>query len=356
MLILRAALTCAISLMMVTTASASPGVEGTRNLGLANSGRASAFGVPGALINPSNLGFRPMFAVEPMYQVHLPSRTHGIGVAIVDSLNNARISLGLGYLFLKGSPTVSFATADDSDHELELSRFGHEAFGAIGITVIPRWLGLGLKPKYQYASLRFRDDVGLARNAAKRLNAFGLDTSIAVNLGGWVGLTAMANNVTGNTQPAYTDERDIRSLDTVGLIEGSEVNYDKLPELSEYALTFEHGVSVFPLRTPDFSLNFDGIYDFTTFKFEDHTRLQFAGSAEYVLGPVPLRFGTLWDDRGAGSEDNRFYVAGGLGFVRPAKVGGVGIDAGFSFRQQVAGPNKDTFLGLNIGIRIHPDL
>ncbi len=356
MLVLRAALTSALSLLFIATASASPGVEGTRNLGLGNGGRASAFGVSGALINPSNMGFNQLFAVEPMYQLHLPSRTHGIGIAIVDSLNNARISLGLGYLFLKGTPTVTFDAIDMPERELELSRFGHEAFGAIGIIVVKNWVGLGLKPKYQYASLRFRDDAGLARNATKRLNAFGLDTSLTVNFAGWVGLSVMANNVTGNTPPPYTDERDLRGLDTVGLVEGAAVNYDRLPELSEYALTFEHGVSVFPLRRPDLSLNFDGIYDFTTFKFEDHTRLQFGGSAEYILGPVPIRFGTLWDGRGLGGDDDRFYLSGGIGYVKPAKVGGVGLDAGFSFRQQVTGPNKDTFLGLNLGIRIHPDL
>ncbi|MEM6993737.1 MAG: hypothetical protein AAF721_24700 [Myxococcota bacterium] len=356
MQVIRAALTSALFFLMIPTASASPGVEGSRNLGLGNGGRASAYGVSGALINPSNLGFNQLFAVEPMYQLHLPSRTHGIGIAVVDSLNNSRISLGLGYLFLKGTPTITFPTVDMPERELELSRFGHEAFGAIGITVIKQWLGIGLKPKYQYASLRFRDDVGLARNATKRLSAFGLDTSVTLNIAGWVALAAIANNVTGNTPPPYTDERDIDGLDTVGIVEGSEINYDKLPELSEYALTFEHGLSVFPLHHPDFSLNFDGIYDFTTYSFEDHTRVQLGGSAEYVLGPVPLRFGTLWDGRGKGDDDDRFYLSGGIAYVKPAKVGGVGIDAGFSFRQQVSGPNKDTFLGLNLGIRIHPDL
>ena len=353
--LLCAALAGVLTILGASTAAASPGVEGTRNIGMGSGGRSSAFGTAGALINPSNLGFNPVFAIEPMYQLHLPSRTHGIGIAVVDSLNNPRIAVGLGYLFLKGSPTVRFDDVNGDERELELSRFGHEAFAAINITVVRKWFGIGLKPKYQYASLRYRDDVGLARNAMPRLTAFGLDLSATVNLGGWVGLSILTNNVTGNNAPAYTDDRTVRLAD-VGNVEDAPVDHGTLSELSEYPLTLEHGTAVFPLHTADFSINFDGIYDFTTYKFEDHVRLQYSASAEYTLGPVPIRFGTLWDGRGKGGDDDRFYLAGGVAFVRPAKVGGVGVDAGFSFRQQVTGPLKDTFLGLNLGIRIHPDL
>lgn len=350
----RAALTAAL-LLIASTTHASPGVEGTRNMGMGGGGRSSAFGVSGALINPSNLGFNHVFAIEPMYQVHLPSRTHGIGVAVVDSLNNPRISLGLGYLFLKGTPSVKFDTVAMGERELRLSRFGHEAFAAISVAVVKKWLAIGLKPKYQYVSLRYRDDEGLAQNAARRLSAFGLDTSATLNFAGWVALSVLANNVTGNLAPPYTDDRHV-TLTDVGYIDGREVDHDRLPELSEYPLTFEHGLAVFPLHHADFSLNFDGIYDFTTYRFENYTRVQYTGSAEYVLGPVPIRFGTTWDGRGRGNADDRVYVGGGLAYVKPAKVGGVGIDAGFSVRQQVTGPTKDTFLGFNLGIRIHPDL
>ena len=354
MLVLRAAVTAVLMLAVVGTASASPGVEGSRNLGLSG-GRASAYGTTSALANPSNMGFQQQFAIEPMYQVHLPSKTHGVGVAIVDSLNNPRVAIGLGYLFLKGTPTVKFDTNTMGERELELSRFGHEAFAAINISIIRNWLGIGLKPKYQYASLRYRDDEGMARNAMRRLNAFGLDTSITVNILGLVAVSAIANNVTGNHPPAYTADRNVR-IAGVDEVEDLTVDHDSLPALSEYPLTFEHALAVFPLRTPTFSLNFDGIYDFTTYSAFDHVRLQYGGSAEYVLGPVPIRFGTLWDGRGPDDGDERFYISGGVGYVKPAKVGGAGIDAGFSFRQQVTGPVKDTFLGFNLGIRLHPDL
>ena len=349
------ALAFALTLGVASTAEASPGVEGSRNLGLAGVSRSSSFGTNAALANPSNMGFSPQFAVEPMYQLHLPSRTHGVGVVVMDSLNNPRLSLGLGYLFLKGSPQVSYVDDQGEDRDLELSRFGHEAFMAINVTVVRKWLGLGLKPKYQYVSLRYRDDDGSARNAFDRLSAFGLDTSLTVNIAGFVAVSAIGNNVTGNHPPSYHDERDVRLRD-VGFVEGTSIDYKRLPELSEYPLTFEHGVAVFPLRSPKFSINFDGIYDFTTYRFEDHTRVGLGGSSEFVLGPVPLRFGTLWDGRGKGRDDDRVYVAGGIGYVKQPAVGGVGLDAGFGFRQQVSGPNLETLLAFNLGIRIHPDL
>ena len=53
----------------------------------------------------------------------------------------------------------------------------------------------------------------------------------------------------------------------------------------------------------------------------------------------------------------RRYVAGGVAFVRNAKLGGVGVDVGFGFRQEVAGPpGKETTIGFNLGLRMHPDL
>jgi hypothetical protein len=336
-----------------TEAAASPAVEGTRNLSL-GAARSSSFGVNGALLNPSAMPLAQVFSVEAMYQLDLKSRTNGVGVVLMDSLINPRISIGLGYLFMRGSPTVDFTTTGGEARSLTLSRFGHEAFGSIAIVAVKNWLSFGLKPKYQYTSLRYRDDVGLARNAHGKLSAFGLDVSTTVNLAGWAALSVMGTNLTGNHSPAYTDDRPIELTDVDAM--AGTIDAGTVPELSDYPLTVEHGLAVFPLHNPDFSLNFDGVYDFTSYRFEKHTRLMYAGSAEYVLGPVPIRFGTLWDGRGKGKDDDRLYVSGGVGFVKPAKPGGVGMDASFGFRQQVTGEAKDTFLGLNLGIRIHPDL
>lgn len=348
-------------------ANAHPGVEGTRNLSLGSVARSSSFGTNAALINPSNMSFVQSFQVEPLYQVGIQGRRHGLGFVLMDSLNNARISIGVGYLVMRGSPTVSF-TSDDPvrvpadgeaslQRDLELVHVAHETFGAIGLAVVKGWLSVGLKPKYQFSSLRYRDAMGVARDANARLSAFGLDTSVTLNLKGWAAVSALANNVVGNHQPAFTSAREL-DLSAAGAAEGS-IDPGTVSPVSDYPLTFEHGLSVFPLHTPDFSLNFDGVYDFTTYRHEKHTRPLLGGSAEFVLGPVPLRVGTLWDGRGKGDEDDRMYVAGGLGYVRPPKEGGVGVDIGAGVRQQVAGPGLggqlETVISVNLGLRIRPN-
>jgi hypothetical protein len=347
--------TCGWVMAHATPAWASPAVEGTRNLSLGSVSRSSAFGTQAALLNPSNMPFTQMFAIEPMYQIQIQSRTHGLGIVIMDSLNNARIQAALGYLFMRGKPRVAFIDSMTGEQrEFGLSRFGHEAFIALSVAVVKQWLAVGLKPKYQYTSLRYRDVEGVARNAHGKLNAFGLDTSMTANFAGWVGASVTVNNVTGHHAPAFTDDRSIE-LENVDAVPNTVEN-ETVPELSDYPLSVGHGLSVFPLHRPEFNLNFDGTYDFTTYKFEDHVRLTYGGSAEYVVGPVPLRFGTVWDGRGRGSEDDRVFVSGGVGFLRPAKVGGVGVDAAIGFSQQVSGPDKATVLGINLGLRIHPDL
>jgi hypothetical protein len=347
-------------------AQAHPGVEGTRNLSLGSVARSSSFGTNAALINPSNMPFVQAFAVEPIYQLGVQGRRHGLGFVVMDSLNNPRVSVGLGYLVMRGSPTVTFTADDpvrlpeDGDvtlrRDLELVHVAHETFAAIGIAVVKGWLAVGLKPKYQFSSLRYRDTAGVAHDAHDRLSAFGLDTSLTLNLKGWAAVSAMVDNVVGNHPPAFTDEREV---DLDGAVPGS-VDSGTVSPISDFPLTFAHGLSVFPLHTPDFSLNFDGVYDFSTYYFEKHTRMVYGGSAELVLGPVPLRVGTQWDGRGKGSEDDRFYVAGGLAYVRPPKEGGVGVDIGAGVRQQVSGPGLggqlETVISFNLGLRIRPNL
>ena len=347
-------------------AQAHPGVEGTRNLSLGSVARSSSFGTNAALINPSNMPFVQSFQVEPLYQVGIQGRRHGLGFVIMDSLNNARVSIGLGYLVMRGSPTVSF-TSDDPvrvpadgetslQRDLELVHVAHETFGAVAVSVVKGWLSVGLKPKYQFSSLRYRDTAGVAHDANKRLSTFGLDTSITLNFKGWAAISAIGTNLVGNHRPAFTSERE---LNIAGAAEGS-IDTRTVSPISDFPLTFEHGLSVFPLHTPDFSLNFDGVYDFTTYKHEKHTRTVLGGSAEFVLGPVPLRFGTQWDGRGKSSNDDRIYVAGGLGYIRPPKDGGVGVDIGAGVRQQVTGPGLggqlETVISVNLGLRIRPNL
>lgn len=356
-----------LALGLPALAQAHPGVEGTRNLSLGSVARSSSFGTNAALINPSNMPFSQTFAIEPIYQLGVQGRRHGLGFVVMDSLNNPRLSVGVGYLLMRGSPTVSFTpTSDDptrvgataASEELELVHVSHETFAALSVTVVKGWLAVGAKPKYQFSSLRYRDSMGVARDAHDRLNTFGLDFSTTLNLGGWAAVSGIVNNVVGNHPAPYTDERELE-LAAAGAISGT-MDSGTLSEVSDYPFTVEHGLSVFPMHTPDFSLNFDGVYDFSTYRFEEHTRLLYGGSAEFVLGPVPLRFGTLWDGRGKGKDDDRFYVAGGVAYVKPPKNGGVGVDVGVGVRQQVSGPSlggqPETLLSFNLGLRIRPNL
>jgi len=341
--------------MTAGIASASPAVDGTRNLSLGNVARGSSYGTNAVLLNPSNMSFSQTFAIEPMYQLAIQSRTSGVGIVIMDSLNNERVALGLGYLFMRGKPTVKIADMARMERKIELSRFGHEAMLVVSVAIVKRWLSVALKPKYQYTSLRYRDDDGTARNAHDKLNAFGLDASLTVNFAGWAALGLVGTNLTGNNAPAYTDEREIR-LENVNQLEGSTIDHGTLSEVADYPLGFAWGASVFPLHHPDFSINADGFHDFSSFKFENYTRLVYGGSAEFVAGPVPIRFGTIWDSRGKGKKDDRVFVSGGIAYVRPPPVGSVGVDVGFGFSQQVMGPDKETVIGFNLGLRIHPDL
>jgi hypothetical protein len=341
--------------LVASEAAASPGVDGTRNLSMGNTGRGSTYGTNAVLLNPSNMAFSQTFAIEPMYQLAIQSRTSGVGIVIMDSLNNSRVSLGLGYLFMRGKPTIKFNDIAGNEKKLDLNLFGHEAMIAVSVTIVKRWLAVAVKPKYQYVSLRYRDDEGAARNAATKLNAFGLDVSLTANFAGWAAIALTATNLTGNKAAPYTDVRDVR-ISGIEREEGGEIDHGTLNEVSEYPLAFGWGASVFPLHHVDFSINADGFHDFTSYRFEKATRLVYGGSAEFVAGPVPIRFGTKWDSRGKGKNDDRIYVSGGIAYVRPPPVGSVGVDVGFGFQQQVSGDHKETIIGLNLGLRIHPDL
>ncbi len=348
-----------------TPTQASPAVEGTRNISTGNMSRASAYGTSAALLSPAAMSFSQQFAIEPMYQIQVQSRRNGVGIVVMDSLNNARVALALGYLFMRGSPTIEFQDSGGTDQELELSHFGHEAFAAFSVAIVKQWLALALKPKYQYVSLRYRDTDKVARNANQKLNFFGLDLAVGVNLAGWAAVHGVATNVVGNHPPAFTCLEDTgcaaerRELELTGVdVDLTTVNHNTVSRVSDYPLMLGHGVSVFPLRKPIFSINFDGTYDFTSYwKPDKHTRLQYGGSAEYIVGPVPIRIGSYWDSMGPTRNDDRVFVTGGVGYIKPAKLGGMGVDVGFGFRQQVAGQGPtETVLGLHLGLRIRPDL
>lgn len=370
----RAARKCVICASVAwalpTPANASPGVDGSRNLAMGNGSRASSSGTNAAIINPSHMSFGQQFAIEPLYQLQVQNRTHGIGLVVMDSLNNARFAIGLGYMFTKGAPEIRFQDSAAVEQTLELSHFGHEVLGSLSVVPVKQWLSIGLKPKYQYVSLRYLDVDDKARNANGKLNAFGLDASISLNLLGWAHLAVVGYNLVGPLDAPLVDESD-------AVLEGIDIVPDtldrrSLSRVSDYPRMVAHGLAIYPLGHPDFSLNFDGTYDFTSYwkcgtsdpcadgdENAKYTRMTMGGAAEYIVKVVPIRVGSYWDGRGKGKDDDRAYVTGGLGFIRPAKLGGIGIDVGVGLRQQVAGPKTpglETFIGVNLGLRIHPDL
>lgn len=343
-------------------AAASPGVDGTRNLSMGNATRGSSAGTNAAIINPAGLSYTQQFAIEPLYQYDLQTRTHGLGFFISDSLNTPRFALALGYVFMRGNPRIMYSGLDGRE-SLDLVHFGHEVSGVLSVVAVKNWLYIGLKPKWQYVSLRYLDDDGVARDFNPKLNAFGLDAAVAVNILDFVKIAVVGYNLVGPRDPAWTED-EIPEIEGVGMSDDPDaagLNVENVRRVSDYPRSLGHGLAVFPLRHPNFSLNIDATYDFTSYwaSQDKWTRVTVNGGAEYVAGPVPIRVGGWWDSRGRGGADDRGYVSAGFGFVQPAKLGGAGVDIGVGFAQQVAGatrPKLDTVLTLNIGLRLRPDL
>lgn len=329
---------------------AAPGLDGTRNLGMGGATRASATGSGAMLANPANMGFTRQFLIDPVYQASIENNTHGVGIQAMDSLMNPRFAVGLGYVATLGLPNVTFQDERGGDHKLELFHMAHEVGLPIALNAVPGWLAFGVRPKFLQTSLRFVDADGAARDVKKNRLAFGLDFAMTVSLKQYVNVSLVGQNLVGPAPPA----RDLK-------LDPYAVNFDTLDRkhvslLSDFPRTLAHGVAIFPTRNNGFSLNFDGMYDFTSFwAQEKYTRMVFAGGAEYTIkNTVPLRLGGYWDSRGRGKEDDRGFLACGLGFVRDAQKGGIGFDLGVGFSRQITGPNPETRLAVNLGIRINP--
>ena len=343
-----------------STAAASPGVDGTRNLSMGNATRGSSAGTDAALINPAGLSYTQQFEIEPIYQLDYQTGTHGLGVFISDSLNSQRLALALGYVFMRGTPHIHYDDVTGDRNALTLVHFGHEVSGVLSVTAIKNWLFIGAKPKWQYTSLRFLDDEGQARDYTRKNNKFGLDVAIAVNFLDWVKLAVVGYNLAGATTPARTD---VPPTDVPGVAVDDEPRFNdvELRRTADYARSIGHGLAVFPLHNQNFSLNVDATYDFSSYYSKDDkwTRITVNAGGEFVAGPVPIRLGGWWDSRGRGSGDDRGYVSAGLGYIRPAELGGVGVDIGVGFAQQVTGSvarDLDTILSINIGLRLRPNL
>ena len=341
------------------TAMASPGVDGTRNLSMGNATRASSAGTDAAIINPAGLSYTQQFEIEPIYQLDYQTGTHGLGVFISDSLNSSRVALALGYVFMRGTPRIRYDDATGDRNALTLVHFGHEVSGVVSVTAVKNWLYIGVKPKWQYTSLRYLDDEGQAQNYTPKLNKFGLDVAIALNFLDWVKFAVVGYNLAGPSVPARTDTPP-EEIPGLAVDDEPRFNDAELRRTADYARSLGHGLAVFPLRNHNFSLNVDATYDFTTyFKDDKWTRITVNAGGEFVAGPVPIRLGGWWDSRGREGGDDRGYVSAGLGYIRPAELGGVGVDIGVGFAQQVTGSiarDLDTVLSINIGLRLRPNL
>jgi hypothetical protein len=335
----------------MSPAAASPGLTDTRHLGMGTASRASARGTGAMLVNPANLGFTRQFQLAPVYMATFESNTHGVGFLAMDSLLNARIGVGLGYIATIGQPKLTYADAMGAEQTLTLAHTGHEVSLPIGINAVLGWLAFGVRPKFQYSALRFRDDAGARQDARKELTAFGLDLAASFSARRWMTISVVGQNITGPAAPA----RDLNLAPLV--ITPGTLDRSRVSAVSDYPRTVAHGLAVFPTRSPGFSLNFDGVYDFTSYRTDadKFTRMLFSGGAEYAIKEVvPIRFGGWWDSRGRGKADDRGYIAFGVGWFRAPSRGGVGFDLGVGFARQVTGPSPDTRLAVSLGVLLNP--
>ena len=199
------------------------------------------------------------------------------------------------------------------------------------------------------------------------LMVFGFDAAVNANILNWVHIAVVGENLTGVSDVNYREEDLDDNADILQNVatDGSALDLSEVRRVADYPRLLAHSLAVYPLGRPEFSINFDGQYDFTSYwksdedgdnRIDKHVRMLFGGSGEYIVGPVPIRVGGYWDQRGPSADDNRGYVSAGSGFIKPAQLGGVGVDAGIGFRQQVTGPNLETYIGAHVGIRFRPDL
>lgn len=340
-----------LALVRTSPALASPGLEGTRHLGMGGASRASSRGTGAMLVNPANLGFTRQFEITPAYQARFEDNTHGVGFLAMDSLNNARVALGLGYIATVGGPKVTYEDVNGDKQTLQLVHGGHEVGMPIGINAVLGWLAFGVRPKFQFNSLRFRDTNGTRQDALKDHTAFGLDVAMSITFRQYATLAVVGQNVAGPAPPAT-------SLNLAPLVFNPlSLDRSRVSPVSDYPRTLAHALAIFPTRDAGFSLNFDGVYDFTSYRTstDKFTRMMFAGGLEYTIrNIVPLRLGGYYDSRGRGTADDRGYIAFGLGFTRPPTKGSVGFDLGVGFSRQIAGPNPETLLAVNLGLLLNP--
>lgn len=355
----------------MASARADPAVAGTRNLAMADASRSSSTGTEGARTNPSALSVRPEFGMDVAYQVRAQHRTHGFGAIIGDSLNNPRFGIAMAYELIKAKPRLNYhlsheePTSDASvgSGEYPIDYEAHVAAGILSFTVVPAWLHLGASLEYRRTELTFVDGGGDSKIIGERENRFGLDLAVTLEVLRLVRASFVAYNLVGHDRPFDTDSKAIKSqLIFPDSALNPLVTSAELSPLANNPLKLAHGIALFPTRKDNFNLNFDGSYDFSSYRDESlgddqHVRIGMAGSAEYVAGPVPIRLGAGWDGRGPSKADDITYISAGVGFERPTADRRAGVKAAIGFSQQVAGPKGSklaTTLSASLAITLDP--
>ncbi len=320
-------------------------------MGMGGASRASTSGAEAMLLNPANMGFTRQFEIQPAYQVNIESNTHGAGLMAMDSLLNERVALGLGYIATIGGPKVGFDDGLGGERQtVQISHIGHEVGLPLAINAVLGWLAFGVRPKLQQSSMRFLDADNERRDARKTQLKFGLDLALSFSARQYVTIAVVGQNIAGPTVPAT--ELNLAPY----VYAPMSLDRARVSPVSDYPRMLSHALAVFPTKKPGFSINFDGTYDFTSYRHDNkYTRMLFAGGVEYsVRDIVPLRLGGYWDSRGRGSGDDRGYIALGGGFFRPATKGGVGFNIGLGFSRQITGPSPETLLSFSLGLLINP--
>ncbi len=355
---------CASVAFVPAVAQANPYLDGVRQLSLAGSGRASATGVDAILVNPSAVTTTQQFSIMPVYQYSVARNGHALGAFILDSLNNPRFGLGLGYTFYRAEQSIGYSTPEGAPERVDTLNLGHEVYGVLSARLFKGIWHLAMKPKWQYSVFQYRDDEGQVQNLKDKMNTFGLDLATTISILQWARVSVSGENLVGVDPVPWSSEQV--GLSGIEVLEGVPLDFSKIPRVSGAPRTLTHSLAVFPLGDLRLSLNVDGVYDFTSYwdsdddgdgKADKHTRLMYGGGVEFVAGPVPIRVGGSWDQRGPSEDDDRAYVGAGAGFVKTAGEGGVGWEVGLGFSQQVSGPRQlDTIIGAHIGLRLRPQL
>ena len=202
----------------------------------------SSYGTNAVLLNPSNMGFSGTFAIEPLYQLQIASRTSGVGVVVMDSLNNERIALGLGYIATVGGPKVSYTDVNGDKQNLELVHTGHEVGMPISINAVLGWLAFGIRPKFQFSALRFRDLEGTRQDARKEQTAFGLDVAMSFSFRQYATVSVIGQNLAGPAPSTAT--LNLAPL----VITPMTLDRSRVSPVSDYPRTVSHALAVFPTR------------------------------------------------------------------------------------------------------------